>query len=89
MALVEKRIVDKVEFVGPFKVCQVREDIQIIDDSTDEIKSRGNWHRYVLKPGNDISGQPAEIQSLCNAAWTQEIKDAFIAQIKPPPGISE
>ena len=40
MALVEKRIVDKVEFVGPFKVCQVREDIQIIDDSTDEIKSR-------------------------------------------------
>tara|TARA_R100000306_G_C4347033_1_gene128144 strand:- start:412 stop:681 length:270 start_codon:yes stop_codon:yes gene_type:complete len=89
MALVEKRIVDKVEFVGPFKVCQVREDIQIIDDSTDEIKSRGNWHRYVLKPGNDISGQSAEIQSLCNAAWTQEIKDAFIAQIKPPPGISE
>ena len=89
MALVEKRIVDKVEFVGPFKVCQVREDIQIIDDSTDEIKSRGNWHRYVLKPGNDISGQPAEIQSLCNTAWTQEIKDAFSASLKSPPGVSE
>ena len=64
-------------------------DILIIEDSTDEIKSRGHCHRYVLKPGNDISGQPAEIQSLCNTAWTQEIKDAFIAQINPPPGMSE
>ena len=89
MALVEKTIVDKVEFVGPFKVCQVREDRQIIDDSTDEIKVRGNWHRYTLNPGIDISDQPAEIQSLCNSAWTQEIKDAFSASLKPPPGISE
>ena len=89
MALVEKTIVDKVEFVGPFKVCQVREDKQIIDDSTDEIKSGGNWHRYVLNPGIDISDQPADIQALCNSAWTQEIKDAFSASLKPPPGISE
>ena len=81
MALVEKSIVDKVEFVGPFKVCQVREDNQIVDNTTDEIKSRGNWHRYTLNPGVDISDQPAEIQSLCNAAWTQEIKDAFQASI--------
>ena len=82
MALVEKTIVDQIELVGPFKVCQVREDKQIVDDSTEEIKSRGNWHRYVLNPGVDISDQPADVQAICNAAWTQEIKDAFLASLE-------
>ena len=41
MALIEKTITDKIEVVGDFKHVQVREDRQIVDDDTDEIKARG------------------------------------------------
>ena len=81
MALVEKTTVDKIEIVGDFKHVQVREDNQIVDDATDEIKSRGNWHRYVLSPGDDLSGQPADVAAIANAVWTDEVKAAFAAHL--------
>ena len=77
MALVERTIIDKIEVVGEFKHVQVRQDRQIIDDSNDEIRSRGNYFRYVLSPDADTSGQPAEVQAIANAAWTDEVKAAF------------
>ena len=77
MALVERTIIDKIEVVGEFKHVQVRQDRQIIDDSNDEIRSRSNYFRYVLSPDADISGQPAEVQAIANAAWTDEVKAAF------------
>ena len=77
MALIERTIIDKIEVVGEFKHVQVRQDRQIIDDSNDEIRSRGNYLRYVLSPDNDISGQPAEVQAVANAVWTDEVKAAF------------
>ena len=77
MALIERTIIDKIEVVGEFKHVQVRQDRQIIDDSNDEIKSRSNYFRYVLSPDADISGQPAEVQAIANAAWTDEVKAAF------------
>jgi hypothetical protein len=77
MALVERTIIDKIEVVGEFKHVQVRQDRQIIDDSNDEIRSKGTYFRYVLSPDDDISGQPAEVQAIANAAWTDEVKAAF------------
>lgn len=77
MALAEKTIVDKIEIVGKFKHVQVRQDKQIIDDETNEVKVRGQWHRYSLTPSDDISSQPADIQAIANAAWTDEIKAAW------------
>ena len=78
MALVERTIIDKIEVVGEFKHVQVRQDRQIIDDTNDEIRSRGNYLRYVLSPDNDISSQPAEVQAVANAVWTDEVKAAYI-----------
>ena len=82
MALIEKTIVDKIEIVGPFKRVQVRQDNLIVDDNTDEIKSRGNFHRYVLNPGADLSGQPDEVLAIANAVWTDEIKAAYAAHVE-------
>jgi len=79
MALVERTILDKIEIVGPFKHVQVRKDMQIIDDSTGEVKSRGNWHRYALSPGDDLSGQPADVTAVANVVWTPEIVAAYKA----------
>ena len=81
MALIEKTIVDKIEIVGPYKFVQVREDRQIVDDVTDEVKATGQWHRYVLRPIDDISSQPADVQAVANAVWTDEIKAAHAAHL--------
>jgi len=81
MALIEKTIVDKIEIVGAYKFVQVREDKQIVDDATDEVKAHGQWHRYILTPADDISGQPADVQAIANAAWTDEVKAAYAAHL--------
>ena len=77
MALAEKTIVDKIEIVGKFKHVQVRQDKQIIDDESNEVKVSGQWHRYSLTPSDDISSQPADVQAIANAAWTDEVKAAW------------
>ena len=82
MALIEKTIVDKIEVVGDFKHVQVRQDNLIVDDATDEIKSRGNFHRYVLSPGDDLSGQPDDVAAIANVVWTDEIKAAYTAHVE-------
>ena len=87
MALIEKTIIDKIEVIGEFKHVQVRQDRQIIDDSNDEIRSRSNYYRYVLSPDADISGQPAEVQAIANAAWTDEVKAAFIEHKNSAPRV--
>jgi hypothetical protein len=82
MSLIEKTIVDKIEVVGNFKHIQVRQDNLIVDDATDEIKSRGNFYRYVLSPGDDLSGQPDDVVAIANAVWTDEIKAAYAAHVE-------
>ena len=81
MALIERTVVNKIEVVGDFKHVQVREDRQIVDDGTDEIKAQGNWHRYVLVPDDNLSGQPADVVAVANAVWTDEIKAAWTAHL--------
>jgi len=81
MALIEKTIVDKIEVIGVFKHVQVREDRQIVDDATDEIRARGNWHRYVVHPGDDLSGKPADVVAVANSVWTDEVKAAYATRI--------
>ena len=77
MALIEKTVVDKIEIVGEFKHIQVRLDMKIIDDSTNEIKSRGNYRRYVLAPTDDVSNESDDVKNIANAIWTDEIKAAY------------
>ena len=82
MALIEKTIVDKIEVVGDFKHVQVRQDKQVVDDATDEVKAHGQWHRYVLSPGDDLSGQPDDVAAIADAVWTDEVKAAYTAHVE-------
>ena len=75
------------EVRGPYKNVQVRK-ATIIKDGDDEISR--NYHRHVLncrtKSGDswgdtDISGEDASVQAVCNAVWTQSVKDAFEAAV--------
>lgn len=38
------------------------------------------FHRTSMTPGQDLSGQPASVQAICNAAWTPEVVAAYQAQ---------
>ena len=79
MALIEQTVVDKIEVVGTFKHIQVREDKQIVEDSTGDVVVRGKWSRYVLSPDADISNQPADVQAIANAVWTDDVNTAYAA----------
>ena len=84
MALSETTEYDKIEVVGPYKTVQVRKATVIKKDGVELTRS---FERYVLDIGSldpdkklrerDISGQPAEVQAICNAAWTSEVKEAW------------
>ena len=83
MALTEEQVEDKIEVVGDYKAVQVRTATVIKRDGVEISRS---FHRHVLqcrtKSGDtwgdtDISGESAEVQGICNAAWTDSIKSAY------------
>jgi len=76
MALTERTVEDKIEIVGDYKHVQVRTATVIERDGVEISRS---FHRHALAPDADISGESAEVQAICNAVWTQEIKDAYAA----------
>ena len=86
MALSESLEYDKIEVVGQFKSVQVREATVIKKDDKELTRS---FRRYVLQPDADISGEPAEVQAVCNAVWTDAIKTAwsdYQKTLPKPPG---
>ena len=76
MALTERTVEDKIEIVGDYKHVQVRTATIIERDGVEISRS---FHRHVVAPGADITGESAEVQAVCNAVWTQAVKDAYAA----------
>jgi hypothetical protein len=74
MALSKEVKYDKVEIVGDFKAVHCRQATIISEDGVELSRS---FHRHVLQPDSDISGEPAETQSICNSVWTDEVKSAW------------
>ena len=76
--LTEETVQDKIEIVSVHKMVQVRTVTVIKRDGT-EI-SRG-YHRHVVAPDADISGESTEVQAICNAVHTDAVKDAYAAHL--------
>ena len=85
MALTERFENDKIEVVGQYKAVQVRRADIVERDGVEIARS---FHRHVLQPGTvgvgtdqltdtDISGEDADVQAICNAAWTDAVKEAW------------
>ena len=71
MAITKETLVGKIEIVGEFKSVQVRNDTVIKEDDSELTRS---YHRHVLHPDADITNQTSEVQAVCNAVWTDQIK---------------
>ena len=78
MALAESIEYDKIEIVGQYKAVQVRKATVIKKDGVELTRA---YERYVLHPDTDLSqsSEPNEVTAICNAVWTQEVKDAWKA----------
>ena len=73
MALTENTSIDRIEVVTDWNI-QVRQATVIERDG--QFVSR-TFHRWVLTPDSDISGQEQKVQDIANAAWTDEVKAAY------------
>ena len=83
MALTKETTEDKIEVVGDYKAVQVRTATVVKEDGVElsrsfnrkslncSIKINGTWG------DTDISGESAEVQSICNAVWTDAVKTAY------------
>ena len=76
MAINKETQIGKIEVVGKYKSVQVRTDTVIIEDGNELSRK---YHRHALSSDADISAEHAEVQAVCNAVWTQEVKDAYEA----------
>ena len=78
MALSEAITEDKIEVVdcGGWKVIQVR-TATIISRDGEEISR--SFHRHVVSPADDWSGESAEVQAMCNTFHTSEAVAAYEA----------
>ena len=73
MALTESTKIDQIEVVGDWNI-QVRQATIIERDG--EFVSN-TFHRWVLTPDMDISGQEQKVKDIANAAWTPEVRQAY------------
>ena len=74
MAITKETQIGKIEVVGKHKSVQVRTDTVIIEDGNELSRK---YHRHALSPDADISAEHSEVQAVCNAVWTQDVKDAY------------
>ena len=85
MALTETQENDKLEVVNKFNI-QVRNATIIKKDGVELTRS---FTRKVLHPGTldasdnlvdtDISGEDSDVQAICNAVWTDQVKADYKA----------
>ena len=76
--LTEETIIDKYEIVGEYKHIQCRHATIIKRDGVELSRS---FHRHVIAPGDDVSGESAEVQAIAAAVHTPELVAAYEAHV--------
>jgi hypothetical protein len=75
MALSEEKIIDQITVVENGTI-QYREATRIIKDGEQIAQT---YHRSSLAPASDLTGVPANVVAIANAAWTPEVVAAYQA----------
>jgi len=80
MALSESTVQDKIEIVdaGAYKVLQVRTATIIAKDGEEISRS---FHRHVVSPNDDVSGETDEVKALAAIYFTDSAKAAQTAAL--------
>ena len=79
MALEKNIVVGQIE-VGENGSIGLRTDTVVTDDGNEISRS---FHRKVLAPGDDVSGEDAKVRAVANAVWTDEVVAAYAGVVEP------
>ena len=93
MALSKETVVDKIEVLEKGQV-QVRTATRVLEDG---VELSSSFHRHVVEPqvrtgyekdvsagtwaATDVTGEAANVQAICTAAWTADVIAAYRAQV--------
>ena len=75
MALTKETVVDQIT-VTENGIVLYREATRIMEDGNQISQT---YHRSSLTPAQDLTGVPANVVAICNAAWTAEVIAAYQA----------
>jgi DNA-binding transcriptional LysR family regulator len=75
MSLTKSTVVDQITITEDGSVFY-REATRIMEDGNELSKA---YHRSSLTPAQDLTGVPANVVAICNAAWTTEVVAAYQA----------
>jgi hypothetical protein len=75
MAITKETVVDQIT-VTENGVVLYREATRIIEDGKVLTQT---YHRTSLTPGQNLTGEPANVVAICNTAWTPEVVAAYQA----------
>ena len=74
MAITKETVQDKIEVVGEFKHIQVRTATVIKEDGVELSRS---FHRHVISPDSDSSGESADVKAMVAQFHTDAVKKAY------------
>lgn len=77
MALEKTQVIGSME-IGELGQISVRTDTVIKDEGSEISRS---FHRHVLAPTDDVSGEDARVQAVANSLWTDEVKAQYQASL--------
>ena len=66
---ITKRLEYKEEIL-PNQVIQIRTTTVVEEDGVELAR---NHHRHVVVPGDDVTGEVAEVQAIASALWTADV----------------
>ncbi len=77
MALTKETVIDKIEVLEMGQV-QVRTATRVLEDG---VALSSSYHRHVVVPGDDLSGQDERVSAVATATWTPAVISAWEAMI--------
>ena len=80
MAITKETVVDQIT-VTENGIVLYREATRIMEDGKLLTQT---YHRTSLTPGQDLTGQPANVVAICNTVWTPEVVAAYQAAQAAP-----
>ena len=75
MSLTKSTVIDQITVTENGTILY-REATRIMEDG---VQLSQTYHRSSLTPGQDLTGVPANVVAICNAAWTAEVVAAYQA----------
>jgi len=74
MSTYNERVENKVEVIPPFSILQCQK-ATIVEKDGEQIAV--TYHRHTRVPGDDVSSDCSEMQSIAAALWTDELISAY------------